>query len=201
MGIEIVSQKDSYTTYSVNGVILKTWTIVGGRIAVSFDDWSFSERLGTKNGYIERGLNQCPELSDFNDGANTLLDFVSRNIPKKEIREKRHRALVAIIGGTVLKSRRFHDKDNGCYFYCELNLTYSHYIPSITVSSRVYGGRCEQTIKDFANIKWNVLNAVFSPLCDSSKKYEDLTDYEFNTLCLSLSNTYPDKHSIFYEEK
>jgi len=201
MGIEIISQKNSYTHFSVNGVILKAWTIIGGTIAIAFDDFSFSERLGKKKGYIEKGLNQNPEISDFDNGETTLYDFVSRNLPKKVLREKRYQELISLIGSTTIVSKRFHDKDNGCYFKCVLDFSQSNHIPPVTVRSSVYSGRVEDTIKRYADIKWNVLNAVFSTTFDNGIRFEDLTESEFAHLGVTLSNTYHKGHSIFYEEK
>jgi hypothetical protein len=178
--VTTIEQKDSYTHFNVNGIILKTWTIVGGAIAVSFNDFSFSERLGNKKGYEDGKLNQCPEISDFKNGVATLIDFVNRNLPKKQLREKRYKEILTIVPYT-LKSKRFHDTENGCYFYCKLEFKDS-YISPVTVTSACYAGRCDSTIDKFSNEKWIALRNYFNPLFDTNVKIENLSEKKFNDM-------------------
>lgn len=183
--VTIISQKDSYTHFNANGAIIKAWTIVGGTIGMSFDDFSFQERNGKKNGYINGGLNQNPEISDFPNGEKTIIDFVTRNLPKKELRDKRYNTVLSLVGGKLI-SKRFHDLDNRCYFRCNLDFSFSHYIPPVTISSTIIGGRCTDMVNKFADTQWITLSALFNSLCDNNVMYEDLTEDEFENLCKIL---------------
>jgi hypothetical protein len=185
--ITITSQKDSYTKFDVNGIPVQAWCIVGGSIGVAFQDFSFTERLGTKKGYTSGALNQNPEISDLKNGEQTLFDFVARNLPKKELRTKRYNELISILGGSKLVSRRFHDKFDRCYFKCELEIS-SQRISPVTVSSAVYGGRCECVIKEYADKRWNTLLNYFNPLFDSGILYETLTEEQFTEMKEVLLN-------------
>ena len=95
------------TTYEISGVKVLLWIIVGGTPALSFEDHSFIERFPKveswsndfwdideeKYEHQTKENVQGPTVDVLPDGADTLRDFIKRNLPLKQLRDERYSLL------------------------------------------------------------------------------------------------------------
>jgi len=143
--IKLLSHTRCETFYEVDGVKLRLWAITGGTLAVDFADFGFTERYNYCEAFDAKKHPdwettwEGPRIEHLEGGATTLIDFVRRNLPKKELRETRKNILNEKFG-YELRSRRYHDLDNRAYFRAKVDLT-SARVAGVSVESAYYWGQ------------------------------------------------------------
>jgi len=192
MQVELLSHTSCESFYRVGDEKLRLWAIVGGTLAISFDDYTFQERKNYSEKFDSKlDLNwvkwEGPRTSDFDGGESTLIDFVERNVPLRALRHARKEIIRDILGlsneyyNNIISSR-FHDKENRTYMRCEFDLCDS--ISPITCESGCYWGRCERELHMWANDAWKRLANALNPIFDNKRytTWEQLTDEKFDSL-------------------
>ena len=184
---------DSY--YQVGEEKLRLWAIVGGTLAVAFDDYSFQERYNHVDKFDTK-LDpnwvkwEGPRASDLTDGEQTLVDFMTKNVPLRELRNSRIQEISQILGLTEynnkISSQRFHDLDNRTYMYCHLEIR--AYVPVITATSGCYWGRCDDEIQKWASPTWKRLASFLKLIWDkreniySTVTWEELSQFDYDCI-------------------
>ena len=197
MTVNLKSMTRCESIYTVGEHELRLWAIVGGQLAVSFNDGSFQERKNQCPKYeYGKSWEAGPTVDDLEGGSDTLRDFVTRNVPKQNLRRLRIETLKSFIAGIQpdlwggkVKSRRFHDTDNNVYCYCEFGFPW--YVPPVTVISSAYAGRCDEAIDQWATKEWKELRDYVNPMFDrrlgdtfpGCGGWEDLGAEQFAKIC------------------
>ena len=205
MKIEQINTTSCYTIYDVDGTKLRLFIITGGTPAIEFaDDYSFCQRYPSFEHWSDKYYHryngstvinsyydhqdpnniQGPKFEDvLPHGLKDVEKYLKKNLPLRNLRYKRHDRLPI---RTVIKSKRVHDKDEGTYVTCELNLLSKHYVPLVTFNSKVYSGRCDKKIVLF-NDWWKKSQEIFNTIFDSGKVWETLSEEEYETIVEHLS--------------
>jgi len=198
-GINILYQDKCNIVYDVDGVVIRLWAIVGGQLAIAFDDYSFIERYnqcdkfahkwdqndGPTVNYLKRD-NKHKNYKNAIEGIEIIKDFINRNNHKRILRKKRIETLLNRYKNKIklnkLQSRRYHDLNNKTYFRCEFNVI-NWYCTPVTVCGTQYSGRCDEIIDKWADQNWVALKNHINPLFDKEfKMWEELTEDEFNII-------------------
>jgi len=207
MNIIQLSTSSCQTIYRVDQYKILLWIITGGQPAMSFDDHTFTERFPitdtrwavehTEWKRLNRYPHQDPKAMQgptfdvLPEGRKTLVDFVAKNAPLLELREKRFGMLPdieafmhrSIFCKNNIRSKRVHDAEERTYVTFKAELRNFRFGP-VTASSASYSGRCEDKIASLAPEWWKRYAAFVSPLCDANRgSYEKLTEEEFKQLC------------------
>jgi hypothetical protein len=181
------------TLYDVDGKVLRLWIIVGGTPAVAFTNYSFTQRYPVvekwsqknwsdkdiKYAHQDKSNIQGPTFDVLPNGEASLYEYLKETTPLKKLREQRRSELPYVCS---IKSTRFHDKDNRCYFHCELRIN-DRGISPVTASSSCYAGRCEHEIQKYASQWWKDAVNLFNPIFDKGhSNYEELSEEDFQTI-------------------
>ena len=203
--MKINSTKACETTFEYEGQQLRLWIITGGTPAMSFADYSFTERYPVVEkwsdwhwGYDKyehqiAGHIVGPMPKDVLPcGLETVKAFLAVNLPLKQLREQRIAAIDALQlpqhGLTMtqrgLCSKPRLDKANRVMVCFKVDL--KRFRPVVGESS-CYGGRCEAEIERYANPWWKRYAAFANPLFDSGiRTYEALSETQFQTMLTLL---------------
>ena len=195
--IKQVSTSACKTVYSVNGCTISLWIITGGTPAVDFDSYGFCQRYPKvarwsddqwQTGlmkYRHQSLDdlQGPTANEvLPNGEKDLIEFVEEFGPLREKRMQRYNGLPT----HYLKSKRFHDLDNCCYFWVEFQPK-ANYIGSVTLESRYYCGRCEDVLAKYGCRGWRHLAKLLSEVDGSLKGgWETLNDEQYNAIVQAM---------------
>lgn len=178
------------------GEVIRLWAIVGGTLAVAFDNFEFTERLN----YCEQFDSskdagwptwEGPRLENVDGGETRIRAWFEKSVELRIIRRERYACIREAVKARSeyhirLKSRRFHDLDNRTYVWFELDLNSARVSP-VTCSSKYYAGRCEGTIEKWGNQAWRTLAEFFNPLFDNGMPmWEDLTAEVFEQVLAVL---------------
>lgn len=199
-----LSTKSCETTFNVDGNILVLFIITGGIPAIQFDDYSFRQSYPSipkwsdenfiyqdtdDNGkfiqshYSHQDPNniQGPTFDVLPNGLEDVKAFLDKHLPLKQLREKRFSQLPI---REEIKSKPVLDKEEHTKVTCYLNLR-KNYIPPVTFSPKIYGGRCDDRIVLFSDW-WKKTQSIFNPLFDSEIKWEDLDEQKYVEICNHL---------------
>lgn len=180
--IILLSYTECESRYLCDGVVLRLWAIVGGTLAVDFEDFGYSQRYNYSEKFDSNKSQwetwSGPRIADLDGGAETLRKFIKEQLPKKELQEKRVKILKDTFGWKIT-SRRFHDTDNRAYVVFHIDLNHFR-CPTITADSASYGGRASENCIKFADEKWNKVYSVLQNAPYSLKCWHELTEEEFN---------------------
>ncbi len=195
MEVTLLSHGNCDAYYRVGEEKLRLWAIVGGTLALAFDDYSFQQRYNQVdkfNSKIDPNWLAWggPRSSDLTNGEQTLIDFVTKNVPLRDLRNARIQEILQILGLTQysreIVSKRFHDKDNRTYMYCYLEI--KDYVPVVTVSSGCYWGRCDDEIQNCASSTWKRLASFLKLIFDkerdnfSTTMWENLSQFDYDCI-------------------
>lgn len=199
------------TIYKIGEHEIVLWIITGGTPALDFVNWGYTKRYPIKDrrwvevdfekeGFPRTGnfistngiyhykhqnpMNiQGPTLDVLPEGEKTLDDFLCEMLPKKELRESR----LAQFPVKTVKSKRYHDKEDHCFFYLLTDVQYGKVSP-VAVISAIYCGRMDEKITlPCVAQSWKDLDAFANPLFDSHLNsgkvltLDDLTEDQFQT--------------------
>ena len=201
-----VSTSSCETIYEVFGHKIRLYIITGGTPALSFSDYSFVERfpyiekwkdsnfLKDELRYSFQDANniQGPTFEVLPNGINDLIDFVNSYSPLHKLRQERFLNLPDmslpfpvllshwhLASNKCFFSNRYYDKENGCYFYCVVDLS-SNYIPSVlyiskerTCSLLVYG-------HDSVDVLWHELAKLLHKF--HLTYWENLSESDYNLI-------------------
>lgn len=178
MTIKEISHKNCATTYEVNGVKVYCWAIVGGQLAISFDDYSFSTRYH----YCEERDSNLHNWKEWDGvhvdqiGEQNLYNFVEKYVPLKILREQRKQ----LLGKMPKRSKRLHDEEEHRYFHAEFDIGWG-YLGRVSLEA-VREEDCCRGLEDgvFLPENWKKL----ADLVNNHRlvHLEDMTEEEFQTL-------------------
>lgn len=201
MDITQISTTACQTTYKVGDHTLHLWIITGGQPAISFDDYSFSQRYPIidkrwmadspwKGHYPHQDPThiQGPTFDVLPEGQKSIEKYLNEHLPLKKLRMERFAALP--ISGE-LKSKKKLDKPEHTkvQFCADLRL---HRFGPVSASSRVYSTHKQSKFDQYANHWWKKYAAFINPIFNTGIwHYEQLSTIQFNDLVQILKEFNP----------
>ena len=211
MQIERIKGSSCETFFNVNGEIIRLYIIIGGTPAIAFEDHSFSHKYPItdtrwatsefkdpfpvtanckKPRYTFQGMDtpdneiQGPGVEVLPEGEATVAQFLEHYVSLRNLRRDRYE-LLPFKG--LLRSKRFHDKQESYYYYLTLEINES-LLSSISKVSNHSSGQA--TYFEKGQEWWAEYASVLRDITVAAgrfPRYEELTDEQFEVYSEVLS--------------
>jgi hypothetical protein len=207
---KMISTSACSTIYEVDGHKIELWIITGGTPALGFSFSSFQQRFPVVEKYVDDHWiilkDSCPENAHYNvnhwnkeqkcfdhqigqnpvigptpeevftDGWVTFWTWYYTTLPAYELCRERQ---LGLLHNNIMSGYKL-DREEHTKVRAELD-AYRDWVSPVTFSSKIYGGRCDEKIV-FFSAWWKKAQELFNPLADAHKKWNELTEAEYQEL-------------------
>lgn len=215
MKVEMLSTTACKTLYQVSGDgnvhKFHVWAIVGGQLAISFSDNSFTERFnhwpigksenylfeqkmykGQETGVVPSTLDnpngvQGPRIEDIEGGMHAFYRYYQGATAKRAIREERLKRLHEAAGGTYLRSKRMNHLGYRVYFHCTVDLECNGHVSRVWFDSprETSVATMVEGIEEYIHPTWVRLMKLLAELNykpSGYKMWEEIPEADFDGL-------------------
>lgn len=142
-------------------------------------------------GNRELCVKQGPTIDDIG-GKRALTRYLDKHAPRRDLALRRWGAIQELFGSmgdTIrIESKPFRDPENRCAFRARLELR-KYYLSPVTAESKMYVGRCDDTLAKYADPRWKTLQSFFTRAFDRGKSWDTLTERQFEEAVGLLKTT------------